>query len=87
MFVTPMYIDDRVEHAVKHAGQPVPVILTCSGSLTKVESALTTHNIPVTGSTPEFLVLHAEINQQQLSVLEGVKGIGSIELDENTGTF
>lgn len=78
-----MYIDDRIEDALDNGAAKVDVLLTCSGHLSRVEQALNESGVNVTGSVPEFLIIHASIDREQLDQIMQIKGIGSVELNED----
>ena len=76
-----MYVDTQVKQALASGKDKIAVVITCSGHADKVEAAMGQIGIEVTGGVPEFYLLNATIDAQQLSALDDVKGIGSVEID------
>lgn len=77
-----MFVDSQVKNALASGKSKIAVLVTCSGHADRVEAVLTQLGVEVTGGIPEFLLLNANITEQQLTALDDVKGIGSIELDQ-----
>lgn len=76
-----MYVDSQVKQALAAGKDKIAVVITCSGHADRVEAAIGQIGIEVTGGVPEFYLLNAIINSQQLAALDEVKGIGSVEID------
>ena len=77
-----MFVDSQIENQLKDDNAKVGVVITCSGNMSRVEDALKQQGVEITGGIPEFLIINALLNKQQLASLQEQAGIGSIELDE-----